>query len=242
MPDVGVRFEGVSIAYGGVEVVHEVDLEIQPGEAVALLGANGAGKSSVVKALIGAVRPSAGAVWVGEQRADGQSAAAITRLGVACVPEGRRVFATQSLADNLRVGAWPKRWGRRQLEAKVDAMFEQFPLLAERRRALAGSLSGGQAQMLSIAMALMSEPSVLILDEPSLGLAPVMIDTVMDEVARLRDGGTTILVVDENSECALAATSRAYVLRGGRVVLHRDTASLTDPAELHEAYLGNLVL
>jgi branched-chain amino acid transport system ATP-binding protein len=230
----------VCIAYDGVEVVHDVSFEVAPGEAVALLGANGSGKSSIVKAIIGHVRPTGGTITVDGTVASGQSTTAIARLGVACAPEGRRVFARQTIVDNLRVAAWARGWRRRELASRVDAMLEQFPILATKRQAAAGSLSGGQAQMLSIAMALMSEPSILILDEPSLGLAPVAIDAVVDEVARLRALGTSVLVADENSVCGLAAATRAYVLRGGRVVLHRASAELTDPAELHDAYLGTV--
>jgi len=234
----GLRLEGVSISYQGVEVVHGVDITVGAGEAVALLGANGAGKSSLVRVATGNVSPSAGTVHVNGVAAHGMSATAFARLGVAHAPEGRRVFGTQTVADNLRVGGWVRKWKRRELEARVEAMFDQFPILAERRRARASSLSGGQAQMLSIAMALMSEPSVLVLDEPSLGLAPVTIDAVVDEIVRLRESGVSVLVAEENSVCGLAAATRAYVLRSGRVVLQGASADLDDPEMLHDAYLG----
>jgi branched-chain amino acid transport system ATP-binding protein len=240
MPDVdrGLHLNGLSVSYQNVEVVHGVDIDVAPGEAVAILGANGAGKSSILRAITGNVTPSAGTIRVNGVAVEGKSPTAIARSGVAHAPEGRRVFGTQSVADNLRVGGWTHRWKRGELEARVEEMFEQFPVLAERRRARASALSGGQAQMLSIAMALMSRPSILLLDEPSLGLAPVTIDAVVDEIVRLRETGVSILVSEENSVCGLAAATRAYVLRAGRVVLHGAADDLMDPEVLHDAYLG----
>jgi branched-chain amino acid transport system ATP-binding protein len=231
--------EGLHVGYGRADVLHGVDLALMPGRVTALMGANGAGKTSLLKAIMGLVPLSSGDIRLRGGSIAGRNATHMATLGLALVPEGRGIFPSQTVEANLLAAAWPIRARRRKLHDSAAQMYERFPLLARRRRARAGSLSGGEARILSIAMALMIEPQVLLLDEPSLGLAPVMIDSVLDVIEALRDEGRTILLVEQNAQAALAVSDDGHLLHLGRVVSSGRPEDLVRHEDLQEAYLGS---
>jgi len=221
--------------YDAVPVVHDVDLSVCAGEIVAVLGANGAGKSTLMRALAGLLRPIAGTVLLAGAEITRFAAHEVAARGLALVPEGRQVFPELSVVDNVRLGAYTR---RDVTDAEIDAMVKRFPSLERRRTARAGLLSGGEQQMLAIARGLIAKPKVLLLDEPSLGLAPALIHELYDVLAQLRDQGLTILLVDQMAALALAAADRGYVMESGRVVHTGVTAELRDDPALERAYLG----
>jgi branched-chain amino acid transport system ATP-binding protein len=227
------------VAYGtGVLALQGVSLQVRAGEAVALVGANGAGKSTLLKAISGLVAPRAGELWFAGRRVDGVDAPERVRLGMALVPEGRRLFARLTVAENLTLGTISNRdpAHRREMLARV---YELFPRLQERARQRAGTLSGGEGQMLAIARALMSRPSFLMLDEPSLGIMPRLVETIMEVLRRLhRQEGMTILLVEQNVPSALSLAERGYVLQTGRVVLQGASQELLGSELVRTAYLG----
>ena len=228
----------LSGGYGAVPVLKDVSLEVREGELVALLGANGAGKSTVMRAMSGLLRPVSGSIRLGNERIEKLEAHRIAATGLALVPEGRQVFPELSVRENLELGAYTRSAG--EMNADIETMLTRFPRLREREHSRAGLLSGGEQQMLAIARGLMAQPRILLLDEPSLGLAPAIIDELFNVIVELRDRGVTILLVDQMATQALAAADRGYVLESGRVV-HADTAAALreDPA-LEAAYLGGL--
>jgi ABC-type branched-subunit amino acid transport system ATPase component len=228
----------LSAGYGAVPVLGGITLEVRQGELVALLGANGAGKSTIMRALSGLLRPVSGTIRLAGDRIERLEAHTIAAAGLALVPEGRQVFPELTVDDNLRLGAHARNVAH--AEADLEAMLVRFPRLRERLHARAGLLSGGEQQMLALARGLMARPRVLLLDEPSLGLAPAIIDELFKAIAELRDSGITILLVDQMATQALAAADRGYVLESGRIV-RADSAGVLrlDPA-LEAAYLGGL--
>jgi branched-chain amino acid transport system ATP-binding protein len=227
---------GLASGYGAIPVIREIDIEVRQGELVAVLGANGAGKSTLMRALTGLNRPIGGEVRLLGKRIDGASATGIAGLGLALVPEGRQVFAELSTIDNLRLGGM--QLDAASLAAEVERMFVRFPRLEERADRRAGLLSGGEQQMLAIARGLIARPRVLLLDEPSLGLAPLLVGQLYDLIEELRDGGQTILLVDQNAEQALSVADRAYVLQSGRVVRAGTAAELRADETIASTYLG----
>ncbi len=232
---------GLSARYGPVWALRDVSLEVRAGELVALIGANGAGKSTLLRAIAGLLGPAAGRVTLDGQDVTGRAPEAILRAGAALVPERRRIFGDLTVLDNLELGGYALPRGRefrRGLEAGVDAAYTLFPVLRQRRRQLAGTLSGGEQQMLAIGRALMSRPRLLLCDEPSLGLAPLVVQEIMKLLARLRETGTTILLVEQNARLALRFADRAYVLEVGRVALSGASADLLANDQLKAAYLG----
>lgn len=231
-----LEVQGLEVAYGAVRALKGVSLSVGQGEAIALLGANGAGKSTTLRAISGLVRPRAGSISYRGEALTRLSPAQIVRRGIAHCPEGRRVFAGLSVHDNLLLGAS----GRRDPEIGLDIqrMFTLFPILAERRNQAAGTLSGGEQQMLALARALMSRPTLLLLDEPSLGLAPLVVRSIFATLKALKTAGITILLVEQNVKLALELADRAYVLRTGQVVLEGKAEELRDDARVARAYLG----
>ncbi len=221
--------------YGGSAVLHGIDLQVKQGEAVALLGANGAGKSTLMQAVSGLLRPVQGGVHLDGTELASLPAQRVVGHGVVLVPEGRQVFPELSVRDNIRLGAFLH---PAHVETGLAAMLERFPRLAERIDQRAGLLSGGEQQMLAIARALMSRPRVLLLDEPSLGLAPKVIADLFAALDALRRDGMTLLVVDQMAGLALALADRAYVMEGGRIVAHGPAAEIAASPALAEAYLG----
>jgi branched-chain amino acid transport system ATP-binding protein len=228
----------LSVAYGPVAALREVSLEVRSGQIVAVLGPNGAGKSTLLKTVAGVLGPAAGEVRFGGERIDGRPAEEVVTRGIALVPEGRLIFPRLTVLENLQVGAYARR-DRAGVAGTLARMLEMFPVLAERSRQTAGTLSGGEQQQLAIARAMMSEPRLLLLDEPSLGLAPIVVERVFELIAGLREAGTTILLVEQNVHRALEVADHAAVLAVGRVVLSGSARELRETeAGLERAYLG----
>ncbi len=230
-----LQVEGLRVRYGAQEAVSGVELEVASGEVVALLGANGAGKTTTLRAVSGLLRPSAGEVRLDDLRLDRLAAHEVVAAGVAHVPEGRRVFGRMSVQDNLEVGAYTR---SRELRTALDRVLALLPVLAARREQLAGTLSGGEQQLLALGRALMSAPRVLLLDEPSTGLAPQAVEAVLEVVAGLARDGVAVLLVEQDAEVALGLAARAYVLETGRVVAAGPASQLRDDPAVREAYLG----
>ncbi len=228
---------GVSVAYSGLEVLHGVDLRVDAGEIVCLIGANGAGKTTLLRAISRLVGEVMGTITFAGQDLGTLPAHAIPFLGVAHVPEGRRVFPDLTVAENLRAGHFAGA-GRVSRTAQLERVLTLFPLLGTRYRQLAGTLSGGEQQMLAMGRAMMSEPRLLLLDEPSLGLAPLMVEKVFELIGDVNRAGTAVLLVEQNAFLALEAASRAYVLESGAVRLSGPAADLTRNAEVQNLYLG----
>jgi branched-chain amino acid transport system ATP-binding protein len=228
---------GLRVNYGAVRALNGIDLSIHAGEMVALIGANGAGKSTLLRAISRIVNPRDGQIDYEGQDITRLHAHQVVRLGIAHVPEGRRMLARQSVIDNLRLGAYT-RDDRAEIEADISRQFAIFPRLAERRRQLAGTLSGGEQQMLAIARALMSRPRLLLLDEPSLGLAPIVVREIFTTLQQLNQQGMTMLVVEQNARLALHHARRGYVLETGAIMLAGSATNLLDDERVQKAYLG----
>ena len=232
-----LRLEGLAVRYGSVQALSGIDLEVRQGEVVALLGSNGAGKSTTLRAISRLVNASSGRIlWRGADLAPLATERTV-KLGIGHCPEGRRVLARQSVASNLELGAWLRR-DRAAIAADLERCYGLFPRLAERRQQLAGSLSGGEQQMLAIARALMGRPTLLLLDEPSLGLAPKLVGEVMQALALLHQEGLTMLLVEQNAQAALEIADRGYVLEAGQLTLQGAAADLLSDPSLRAAYLG----
>jgi branched-chain amino acid transport system ATP-binding protein len=236
-----LEVSGLSARYGAVDALRGVSLEVRAGEIVSLIGANGAGKSTLLRSIAGLLPPAAGRVRFGDRDLTGRPSEEILRAGIALVPERRRVFTALSVLDNLRLGGWALARGRdfsQRVEAGLEEAYGLFPVLRQRRQQLAGTLSGGEQQMLAIGRALMSRPRLLLCDEPSLGLAPLVVGEIMRLLETLRVRGTTILLVEQNARMALRAADRAYVLEAGRVALSGPGPALLEDERLKAAYLG----
>jgi branched-chain amino acid transport system ATP-binding protein len=230
---------GLRAGYGAADVLTGVDLTVEPGRLTVLLGPNGAGKSTLLRCVMGLLKLSGGGIELDGKRIDGQSSAKVARGGVALVPEGRRLFSSEPIADNLLVGGWVRGRSRAELESDRNAMYERFPILGERRKEPAASLSGGEAQMLAIAMALMSRPRVLLLDEPSLGLAPRLVSEVMELAVDLsKNQGVTVLLVEQMVSKALAVADYVAVLGRGAVVTAGTPAEVKANSAVAATYLG----
>jgi len=228
--------ERLSAGYGALDVIRDIDLEVEKGELVAVLGANGAGKSTLMRALSGLNRPVAGSVLLLGRRIERYTAARIVGDGLVLVPEGRQVFPELTVVDNIRLGAYAR--PSADVEAMAERLLDRFPQLKGRRDQRAGLLSGGEQQMLAIARGLIARPAVLMLDEPSLGLAPMLVEGLYDLLAELRDEGTTILLVDQMAALALSVADRAYVLQSGTIRQQGSAAVLRADPAVAQAYLG----
>ena len=231
-----LKVDGLQAAYGKVQTLWEIGFEVPKGEIVALLGANGAGKTTTLKVLSGLLRPRAGSIVLDGERIDGCSPAQIVRRGIIHVPEGRALFPDMSVIDNLLMGAYgTARAGRRQ---RLEKVFSIFPQVEGRQQQLAGTLSGGEQQMVAIGRGLMADPKILLLDEPSLGLAPIVVEEMFSVVKEINASGVTVLLVEQNTQHALALSSHGYVLEAGRVVLSGSGQQLLADANIRKAYLG----
>ncbi|HEX3984050.1 MAG TPA: ABC transporter ATP-binding protein [Acidisoma sp.] len=230
--------EGLRVGYGKVEVLHGIDLTVAPGEIVALLGSNGAGKTTTLRALSGLEPVRGGAIALDGRAINGLAAHRIAALGLAHVPERRRLFAPLSVEENLKLGGYLIRRQHAELTRRIEAMYALFPRLLERRLQLAGTLSGGEQQMVAIARALILEPKLLVLDEPSMGLAPLVVRAIFTIIQRLRDQGMGILLVEQNARQTLKIADRAYVLESGAIMLTGDAATLAQDRRVQAAYLG----
>ena len=229
--------EGLRAGYGAVEALHGVDLRVEPGEIVALLGANGAGKTTTLRAISGLVRPTAGTVRLDGEPLAGIPAHEVVARGLVHVPEGRRLFATLTVCENLDMGAFARR-DPPGVEASRAFVHRLFPVLATRGRQLAGTLSGGEQQMLAIGRALMAAPRILLLDEPSLGLSPILVRTILSALREVNASGVTVLLVEQDARAALRLAHRAYVLVTGKVALEGPARELLDDPAVKRAYLG----
>jgi branched-chain amino acid transport system ATP-binding protein len=230
-----LEIRDVEVRYGGVPAVRELSLDVAEGEIVALLGANGAGKSTTLRMLSGLHRASSGTVTFRGERIERMAAHRIVRLGLGHVPEGRRIFPTMTVVENLEMGAFQRRGS---LTADFQHVFELFPILSERRKQLGGTLSGGEQQMLAIGRALMAEPTLLLFDEPSLGLAPLIVEQIFSIITTIRDQGTTILLVEQNANQALRLADRGYVMETGKITIEDRADALLGDRRIREAYLG----
>ena len=233
--------EGLRAAYERIEVLHGLDLVVQRGEIVALIGANGAGKSTTLKVISGLLPPRGGRVTFAGRDITGYPAEELVGLGLSHVPERRQLFGTLTVEDNLLLGAYARRDGRAEQRADLARVYDLFPILRERRRQAAGTLSGGQGQMLALGRGLMARPSLLLLDEPSVGLAPLIVREIFAAVATLRAEGTTVLLVEQNARAALRLADRGYVLETGRVVLAGQASALMADPTVQGVYLGQTV-
>jgi branched-chain amino acid transport system ATP-binding protein len=232
-----LRVSHLEAAYGEVQVLWDVSLEVYPGEIVALVGANGAGKTTLLSTLSGLLRPLRGSIVFDGQPIASATTQRIVDLGIAHVPEGRRLFAAMSVRDQLRLGAF-RRSDRTEVERDLDRVLDIFPRLRERLDSRGGVLSGGEQQMVAIARGVMARPKLLMIDELSLGLAPVLVESLMDTIGRLNAEGMTILIVEQDVQAALERATRGYVLETGRVVLSGEAVTLLGDARVRQAYLG----
>jgi branched-chain amino acid transport system ATP-binding protein len=229
--------DDLRVAYGPIEVIHGISLEVKSGECVALIGANGAGKSSTLKAICGLVAAKTGKITFEGRDITNQPGHAVVRAGITMCPEGRQVFPQMSTVQNLRMGAYARRDADQARD--IDEMMDMFPILRERAHQAAGTLSGGEQEMLAIARALMARPELLIFDEPSLGLAPKIVAEVGKTIARIKEMGKTILLVEQNSAMALRLADRAYLFEAGEIVLSGTGEELQSHPEVAKAYLGH---
>src|SRR5262245_52303472 len=232
-----LRLEGVFAGYGPVDALRGLDLEVREGELVCLLGANGAGKSSTLRAISGLLRPRAGRILFGGAEIQGREPSDVLRAGIAHCPEGRHVFPYLTVRENLTMGAYV-RHDAAAVAADLERVYAHFPILADRRRQAAGTLSGGEQQMLAIGRALMARPRLIMFDEPSLGLAPTVVETTFAIIGDIRRQGTTILMVEQNAHLALQLADRGYVMETGCIVLQGSARDLLDNDQVRRAYLG----
>ena len=232
-----IKIQGLSVSYGGVEALKSIDIEVKEGEIVALLGANGAGKTTTLRTISGLVQPREGKIFYYDQDISAMEAEKITALGVAQSPEGRQVFRSFTVEENLKIGAFTIK-NKKEIQKNFEEVYTYFPVLKERKNQMASTLSGGEQQMLAIARALMGSPKVLLLDEPSLGLAPLIVQDIMDIVKTIKKAGKTIIIVEQNAAQTLKIADYAYVLEVGNIKMHGKASELKDDPTLVEAYLG----
>ncbi len=229
--------ENINVYYGVIQALKEVSFHVDKGEVVALIGANGAGKTTTLHTITGLIEASSGAIrYKGEDitKVPGHK---IVAKGMAHVPEGRRVFANMTVYQNLKLGAFT-RTDSKEIAESIEAVYERFPRLKERRNQLAGTLSGGEQQMLAMGRALMSKPEIILMDEPSMGLSPILVNEIFDIINSVHESGTTVLLVEQNAKKALSIADRAYVLETGKIVLEGKASDLLDNEDIKKAYLG----
>ena len=236
-----LMIDKLSAGYGKVQVLHGISIEVPRGKVVTLIGSNGAGKTTTMRAVSGMIAPTGGTITLNGKRIDGMESYEVAKLGLAHSPEGRRVFSTMTVTDNLTLGAFPRLTGSRprgDVAADLERAMELFPRLKERSNQLAGTLSGGEQQMLAMARAVMLNPDVVLFDEPSMGLAPILVDEVFRIIARLKSEGVTMLLVEQFAAAALAIADYGYVLENGRISVHGPAAQLRNDPAVRAAYLG----
>jgi branched-chain amino acid transport system ATP-binding protein len=236
-----LKIESLQAGYGKVQVLHGVDIHVPKGKIVTLIGSNGAGKTTTMRAVSGMISPTAGKITLAGKDITGMASHQIAKLGLAHSPEGRRVFPTLSVIDNVRLGAFARYTGalsKGDIEADLQKAMEMFPRLKERTNQLAGTLSGGEQQMLAMARAVMLNPVVFLLDEPSMGLAPILVEEVFNIIGRLKAQGVTMLLVEQFAAAALKVADYGYVLENGRVSVHGEASKLKDDPAVRAAYLG----
>lgn len=234
-----LKVNNIDVFYGNIHALKEVSLEVNEGEIVTLIGANGAGKSTLLKTLSGLLKPKKGEVLYQTQQIGGKPAQVIVKNGISHVPEGRRVFSTMSVEENLELGAY-LRTDREGIKKDIANVYELFPILGERRKQPSGTLSGGEQQMLAMGRALMAKPKLLLLDEPSMGLAPLIVKQIFEIIKMVNEQGTTVLLVEQNANMALSIANRAYVIETGKIVLSGTAKELQESEQVKAAYLGGL--
>ena len=232
-----LNLDKINVYYGAIHAIKDISIEVNEGEIVTLIGANGAGKSTTLRTISGLLKPKTGTVKFEGQDIAGLPAQGIVSLGISQVPEGRRVFANMTVMENLELGAY-LRSDKKEIKEDLKSVFERFPRLAERRGQLSGTLSGGEQQMLAMGRALMSRPRLLLLDEPSMGLAPLFVKEIFSIIKEINASGTTVLLVEQNANMALSIAHKAYVLETGRIILSGDAKELAASEEVRKAYLG----
>jgi branched-chain amino acid transport system ATP-binding protein len=234
-----LKVNGIDVFYGNIHALKGVSLEINEGEIVTLIGANGAGKSTLLKTLSGLLKPKSGTIEYLGKSISGKAPQSIVKAGISHVPEGRRVFANMSVEENLELGAYLRK-DSKEIRKDIQSVYELFPRLQERRKQLSGTLSGGEQQMLAMGRAIMAKPKLLLLDEPSMGLAPLMVKTIFQIIEKINQDGTTILLVEQNANMALSVADRAYVIETGRVKISGTAVELQASEEIKKAYLGGI--
>lgn len=232
-----LKIENIDVYYGAIHALKGISAEVNEGEIVTLIGANGAGKSTILRTISGLLKPKAGQINFEGKSIAGVVAQDIVKLGISQVPEGRRIFANMSVLENLELGAYIRN-DKKGIQEDMENVFVKFPRLSERRSQLAGTLSGGEQQMLAMGRALMSRPRLLLLDEPSMGLAPLLVKEIFSIIKEINASGTTVLLVEQNAHMALSIAHRAYVLETGRITLSGDAKELAASEEIRKAYLG----
>ncbi|SDN29611.1 amino acid/amide ABC transporter ATP-binding protein 2, HAAT family (TC 3.A.1.4.-) [Fictibacillus solisalsi] len=232
-----LKVENINVYYGNIQALSGISLDIQEGEIVTLIGANGAGKSTLLKTVSGLLKPKQGKIIYEGKPINGKAVQTIVKQGISHVPEGRRVFANMTVEENLQLGAFLRK-DKEGIKQDLERVYELFPRLLERLKQQAGTLSGGEQQMLAMGRALMAKPRLLLLDEPSMGLAPLLVKTIFRIIEEINKAGTTILLVEQNANLALSIANRAYVVETGRIVLSGDAAELTSSEQVKMAYLG----
>ena len=229
--------KNLHVYYGAIHAIKDVSFHVDKGEIVTLIGANGAGKSTILNTISGLMRPRVGEVTFMDRNITGMAPHKVVRSGLVQVPEGRKVFAEMSVQENLEIGAYAIK-DKSKIEGTLDTIFKHFPRLKERRKQLAGTLSGGEQQMLAMGRALMSDPTLLMLDEPSMGLSPILVGEIFEIIQEVNRGGITVFLVEQNAKMALSIANRAYVLETGKVLMEGDAKELMDNDKVRKAYLG----
>lgn len=232
-----LKVEKINVFYGGIHAISDISLEVNQDEIVTLIGANGAGKSTTLNTIAGLLKPRTGTVTFAGKNVTGQPASQILPQGLCLCPEGRRIFQQMTVRENLEMGGFTRPTA--EVSGSMDEMFQRFPRLKEREKQIAGTLSGGEQQMLAMARALMSKPRLLMLDEPSMGLAPILVEQIFDIIKELKTAGVTVLLVEQNAQMALSIADRAYVLETGRISMEGPAAELAGNDAVRKAYLGH---
>lgn len=232
-----LKVNEINVYYGNIQALKGVSLEVKEGEIVTLIGANGAGKSTLLKTLSGLLKPKSGTIQYLDGSISGKAPQSIVKTGISHVPEGRRVFANMSVEENLELGAYLRK-NTKEIRKDMEHVYELFPRLQERRKQISGTLSGGEQQMLAMGRAIMAKPKLLLLDEPSMGLAPLMVKNIFQIIEKVNREGTTILLVEQNANMALSIADRAYVIETGKVVASGSASELQSSEQIKKAYLG----
>jgi len=233
-----LKLENVCAFYDQIQVLHKVNLEVNEGEIVCLIGANGAGKTTTIKTITGMLTTCSGSINFLGKNIRGSSMSTIVKLGISCVPEGRRIFPKMTVIENLELGAYVHRKDPEGSKPILERIWEIFPVLFERQKQLGGTLSGGEQQMLALARAMMSRPKLILMDEPTMGLAPILVEQTFQAIKRIKEEGTTILLVEQNAQMAFEISDRAYLLQTGNIVMSGKSSELAADPQVHQTYLS----